>query len=86
MFTLNNKNYLCIVDCHSKFLVVKRTEDLSADSLILACKIIFSEYGLTKKIMKDTGGNLVSDIFKQFCKHLNKEQAISSSYQYQSNG
>ena len=37
MFTLHNKNYLCIVDYHSKFPLINKTEDLSADSLILAC-------------------------------------------------
>ena len=50
MFTLNNKNYLCIVDYHSKFPVIKKTEDLSTYNLMLTCKIIFSEYGLPKKI------------------------------------
>ena len=34
MFTLNNKQYLCIVDYHSKLPIIKKTEDLSADSLI----------------------------------------------------
>ena len=29
MFTLNNKSYLCIVDYHSKFPIVKDAEDLS---------------------------------------------------------
>ena len=36
MFTLN-KLYLCIVDYHSKFLIIKKTENLSADSLKLTC-------------------------------------------------
>ena len=48
-------------------------EDFSADSLILACKIISSEYSLPKKIMSGAGGNLVSDTFKQFYKNLNTE-------------
>ena len=30
IFTLHNKNYLCIVDYHSKFPVIKKTEDLLA--------------------------------------------------------
>ena len=64
MFTLNNKYYLCIVDYHSKFPVFKKTEDPSTDSLILICKIIFSAYGLPKKIMSNAGGNFVSDKFK----------------------
>ena len=48
MFTLDNKQYLCIVDCHSKLTIVKKTEDLSAYSLILACKIFVVEYGMPK--------------------------------------
>ena len=31
----------------------KKAEDLSADSLILPCKIIFPENGLPKQIMSD---------------------------------
>ena len=79
MFTLNNI-YLCIVDCQSKIPVIKKTENLSADSLILTCKIIFSEYGLPKKIMSDAGSNFVSDQFKQYCKKLNIEKATSSCH------
>ena len=56
MCNLNNKNYLCIVDNHSKFLIVKKA-DLSMDSLILPCKIIFLEYGLPEKIVSDVGCN-----------------------------
>ena len=32
IFQLNNKNYLCIVDYHSKFLAVKKVEELSVDT------------------------------------------------------
>ena len=46
----------------------------------------FSEYGLPKKIISDAGGNFISDKFKRFCKNLNIEQGISSSYYHQSNG
>ena len=45
MFNLHNENYLCIVHYHSKFPAIKKTEDLLTNSLILACKIIFLEYG-----------------------------------------
>ena len=41
IFTLHNKIYLHIVDYQSKFSVIQKMEDLSAESLILACKIIF---------------------------------------------
>ena len=79
MFTLHNRNYNCIVDYHHSFPIIKMIEDLSADSVILACKIIFSEYGLLKKIMSDIGSNFISDKFKRFCPNLNIDQAVSSS-------
>ena len=85
MFTLNDKNYLCIVDYHSKFLISKKTEDLSADCLILTCKTIFAEYGIPKRIMSDSGGNFTSEKFKNFCKSLNIEQAVLSAYHHPSN-
>ena len=47
-FTLHTRNYLCIVNYHSKFPVIKKMEDSSADSL--PYKIIFSESGLPKKL------------------------------------
>ena len=86
MFSLSNKNYLCIVDYHSKFPIIKKMEDLLADSLILACIIIFSEYGLSRKIMSDTGANFISEKFEKFCRKLNIECAVSSSYHHKSNG
>ena len=51
IFTLHNKNYLCIVDYHSKFPIIKKTKDLMTDSPILTSKITFSEYGLPRRIM-----------------------------------
>ena len=61
-------------------------EDLSADSWILACKIIFLEYGLPRKIMSDEGSNFISEKFETFCKTLSIECAKSSSFHHQSNG
>ena len=49
MFHINNKNDLCIIDYHSKYLVVKKTEALSADSLITAFKVVFQNTGYHKK-------------------------------------
>ena len=85
VFQFNNKNYLCIVDYHSKFLMVKRLEGLSAESLIATIKIIFAEYGIPYKLMSDTGTNFVSDKFQKFCNSINVEQAVSSAYHHQSN-
>ena len=37
------------------------TEGLSDDNLIIVCKVTFTEYGLSKKIMSDAGGIFVSE-------------------------
>ena len=49
MFTVHNKQYLCIVDYHSKFPVIKKMESLSGDSLIVACKIMFPDMVYQRK-------------------------------------
>ena len=64
---------------------MKKVEDMPADSLILACKVILSEYGLPRKIMSDVGHSFISDKFMQFCKTMNTVQATTSSYHQQSN-
>ena len=46
----------------------------------------FSEYGFSKKVMSDAGGNFISAKFKTFCKTLNIEQVVSSSFNHQTNG
>ena len=86
VFHFNNKNYLCIVDYHSKFPVVKRMQGLSTENLITTAKVIFAEYGILCKLMSDAGTNFVSDKFRKFCCSLNIKQAVSSAYHHQSNG
>ena len=86
VFHFNNKNYLCIVDHHSKFPVIKRLERLSVESLVNTVKIIFAKYGIPQKIMSDSGINFVSDTFQQFCKSINIQQAVLLTYHHQSNG
>ena len=86
LFHLNNKNYLCIIDYHIKFPVIKRMEGLSAESLITTIKVTFVEYGIPHRLMSDASSNFVSEKFRSFCSSLNIEQAVSSFYHHQSNG
>ena len=46
IFHLSNRNYLSIIDYNSKFPVIKKSEGLSAESLITTTKIIFTEYDI----------------------------------------
>ena len=86
IFHFNNMNYICIIDYHSKFPVVKRLEGLSTEKLMTTAKVIFAEYDIPCKLMSDTGTNFISDRFRKFCSSLNIEQAVSSAYHHQNNG
>ena len=86
IFHYNNKNYLCIVDYNSKFPIVKRLEELSAENLTNTVKIIFAEYGIPHKLMSDTGTNFISDRFWKFSRAINIELAKLLAYHHQSNG
>ena len=86
ILSIKNNKLLCIVDYYSKFPVGKKTDGLLVYNLIRVAKIVFAEFGLPKKIMSDPGMNFIPDKFKSFCRQLNMEQVITSSYHHQSNG
>ena len=73
LFTTSSSNFLCIVEYHSRFQIVKQTDILSAESLITCCKTVFAEYGLPRKMALDVGINFVSGKLKEFCRTLNTE-------------
>ena len=76
IFMVNNETLLCIVDYYSKFPVVKKVENMLVEDLIQATKAVFIKLGLP----------FVSEWFKEFCRILNIDQAIRSSYHHHSNG
>ena len=53
MFAINNNMLLCIVDDYSTFLIMKEADGLSAEDLNRAAKIVFSDFGLPKKIISE---------------------------------
>ena len=86
VFHFNNINYLCVVDYNSKFPIVRKLQGLLAEHLINAVTAIFAKCGIPHKIMSDTGTNFVSERFRQFCKSISVEQAVSLAYHHQGNG
>ena len=65
--------------CRLSQQVSYNQEDILADSLILACKIIILEYSLPRKIMSDAGSNFISGKFVKLCRKLNIECAAAAS-------
>ena len=86
VFHFNKINHLCVVDYNSKYPIVRRLQGLLAEHLINAVTAVFAKYGILQKRMSDVGTNFVSEKFRQFCKSINIEQAVSSAYHHQSNG
>ena len=76
VFQLSNKNYLCIIDYHSKFPVMKRMEGLSAESLIATVKIIFAEYGIPHRLSQ----MLVAISFQRSLKVSATASTLSKQY------
>ena len=69
---LKNKTLLCIVDHYGKSPIV-RAGSLTADDLVKAAKIVFTEFGFPKKIISHAGMNLTSEIISQFYRQINTE-------------
>ena len=68
IFELNGKSYLIVVDCYSKFIVVHKVTDHSAEQTIAKFLEIFSEFGVLDEIHSDRGTNYTSSLFLAFCK------------------
>ena len=84
-FDFNGKHYLVVVDCFSKFVVVKPSKDLTSRTIINSFLDIFSEHGFPATIRCDRGRNFVSREFVHFCKKLNISVSLSSGYHHSSN-
>ena len=85
IFSIDNETLLWIADYYSKFPVMNRADRLSADDLIRAIKVLFTEFVLPK-IVSDADRNFTSDWFKQFFRQLNTDQATISLHHHQRNG
>ena len=86
IFSIDSKHYLCIVDYHGKFPVMRQVEELNTDNLIELCKVILFRGQPAKQISIRCRLKLVSVKFKNVCKWFEIPHAVVSSYSHQSNG
>lgn len=73
-------------DHYSDFFELDILEDLSAKSVINACKKNFSRHGVPQRVCSDNGTNFCSQEFSDFAKKWNFEHSTSSPYHQQGNG
>ena len=86
LFTLNDRNYLIMVDYFSGFWEVDPLENTKAKAVIRKMKTQFARYGIPDVCMSDNGPQFTSDEFKNFSRTW-KFKSITSSPRYpKSNG
>ena len=72
---INGKLYLCIVNYHRKFSVMREVKGLRAVCLIKCATFSFQEYGLSSKIVSYIGTN----VFQRSSKILKVTQHMTGS-------
>ena len=84
-FEFKGTHYLMVHDCFSRFIIVKKSDSLSARSTIHLLLEIFTEHCVPSSIRCDHGSNFMSSDFSTFCSDLNINLCFSSVYHHSSN-
>ena len=86
LFNLKNKNYLLVVDYHSKFFEVCLLADTLSSTIVTHMKSIFARQGIPKIVVSDNGPQFSSYGFATFAKQWDFNHVTSSPTYPQSNG
>ena len=86
LFTLRNTHYLRVVDYFSQLPIVRKLLSLHLMSVIKHLKEIFTEIGVPRCIVSDSGTQFTSQEFHNFTKRWDIQHRITSSTNAQSNG
>lgn len=86
IFELKGQNYLLVVDYYSKFMEITPLNRLYSTNIIVALKMIFSRFGIPKRLVTDNGPQFTSEDFVNFSKSWEFEHVTSSPHYPRSNG
>ena len=88
LFTIYGKDYLLVVDYHSKYIEVAHLEKPADSSTVIrATKNIFSHHGIPKSVFTDNGPQFIANEYKQFAKSWDFDHNDTSSPHFpQNNG
>ena len=78
MFTLNNINYLLLVDYFSSYFEVDELRDRLARTVIRKMKYDFARYGLPYIVVSENGPQISCQEFCQFANEFNFRHQPSS--------
>ena len=68
LFTLNNEDYVVIVDYNSKFFKPANLEDTRIKTVIMHMKLAFARHGIPYEVRSDNGSYYTSRDFKDFAR------------------
>ena len=86
LFTLNNKEYMVIVDYYSQFVEVCNMTTTTSKAVIKHMKAVFSRQGTPCELVTDNGPQFASQEFKSFASEWDFGHTTTSPYHPKSNG
>lgn len=86
LFTLNNSNYVLLVDYYSRFVEMAKLTPTRSEDVIVHLKSIFSRHGIPELLYSDNGPQFSSQKFQDFAAAYGFRHITSSPRFAQSNG
>ncbi|XP_054871220.1 uncharacterized protein K02A2.6-like [Amphiprion ocellaris] len=86
LFTLNNSNYVLLVDYYSRFVEMAKLTPTRSEDVIVHLKSIFSRHGIPEIFYSDNGPQFSSQQFKDFAATYGFTHITSSPRFARSNG
>ena len=86
LFTLNNEDYLLIVDSYSHFIEIARLHNTSSKLVIEHSKSVFARHGIPRVVKSDNGPQYTSDKYRKFGEEWSFKHVTTSLYHPQANG
>ncbi|RWS24392.1 uncharacterized protein B4U80_01971, partial [Leptotrombidium deliense] len=84
--TIDNSNYLILIDTHSKWMEVHYLHRTTSKFIIGCLRQMCATHGIFEEITTDNGPQFVSIEFEEWCKRNNVRHSTSTPYHPASNG
>ena len=85
IFDYDGKQYLIVTDYYSRYIIVRRLQNIMAETICEQISDIFMEFGLPESIIADCGTQYISEKFKNACKNSNVILSHSAPHHHQAN-
>lgn len=86
LFTLENEQYLIVVDYYSRYFELERMSTTTSSAIINKLKAIFARHGIPEKLVSDNGPQFSAQEFARFANEWDFSHITSSPTYPQANG